>query len=57
MVVLDSNKDTKMKTMEKKAITPQVLLLSSGGASVILELASEDGSQQRIVVDDLGSYT
>lgn len=57
VVVLDSNKD-KNEDNEKKAITPQVLLLSSGeSSSVILELASEDGSQQRIVVDDLGTVT
>lgn len=55
VVVLDSNKD---EGNEKKAVTPQVLLLSSGeSSSVVLELASEDGSQQRIVVDDLGTVT
>jgi len=55
VVVLDSNKD---KDNEQQAITPQVLLLSSGeSSSVILELASEDGSQQKIVVDDLGTVT
>ncbi|HQV23891.1 MAG: type II secretion system minor pseudopilin GspH [Moraxellaceae bacterium] len=42
----------------QQALTPQVLFLSSGeSSSVVLELVSEDGSQQKIVVDDLGTVT
>lgn len=53
VMVLDEDKDN-----EQQAVTPQVLFLSSGeSSSVILELASEDGSEQKIVVDDLGTVT
>ncbi len=52
VIVLDKDKK------EQQAITPQVLFLSSGeSSSVVLELVSEDGSQQKIVVDDLGTVT
>lgn len=43
---------------KKQAITPQVLFLSSGeSSSVVLEIASEDGNRQQILVDDLSTVS
>jgi len=55
VLVLDKDKT---KKDDKQAITPQLLFLSSGESSaVILEIASEDGNQQQITVDDLSSVS
>jgi len=55
--VLVLNKD-KNKNDDKQDISPQLLFLSSGeSSSVVLEIASEDGNQQQITVDELGSIT
>lgn len=43
---------------KKQAMTPQVLFLSSGESSaVVLEIASEEGNRQQILVDDLSTVT
>jgi len=53
VLVLDKDKKD-----DKQAVTPQLLFLSSGESSaVVLEIASEDGNQQQITVDELSSVT
>lgn len=50
--------DTHDKEQKEQTLSPQLLFLSNGeSSSVILELVSDDNSQQRIVVDDLGTIT
>lgn len=54
VVVLDKDKNKE----DKQAISPQLLFLSSGeSSSVVLEIASQDGNQQQITVDDLSAVT